>query len=220
MRRAGRSGAAMPRRHAAGPVRVPAGSCTPSSPVRRRRKAFDPALIAECGQWTLASGHTTGTVTLVPAPTDRRCSDGGHGHRGHDRRRGWYRNQFACRHLHRLPGRLPRVRHRRHRPRLAESHTRTGIRRGIAGENGVGVTGLKRRRRVHWRRCSTRGRCSSSHAPAYWRRARPDSRRRRMRADIARVENVKSSFGPQFQVTWGRRASTRDCSLRRRCRPG
>ena len=30
---------------------------------------FDPALIAECGQWTLASGHTTGTVTLVPAPT-------------------------------------------------------------------------------------------------------------------------------------------------------
>ncbi len=30
---------------------------------------FDPALIAECGRWTLASGHTTGTVTLVPAPT-------------------------------------------------------------------------------------------------------------------------------------------------------
>ena len=30
---------------------------------------FDPALIAECGRWTLASGHTTGTVTLAPAPT-------------------------------------------------------------------------------------------------------------------------------------------------------
>ena len=28
----------------------------------------DPALIAECGQWTLAGGHTTGAVTLVDAP--------------------------------------------------------------------------------------------------------------------------------------------------------
>ena len=29
---------------------------------------FDPALIAECGQWTLAGGHTTGAVALVDAP--------------------------------------------------------------------------------------------------------------------------------------------------------
>ena len=28
----------------------------------------DPALIAECGHWTLAGGHTTGAVTLVDAP--------------------------------------------------------------------------------------------------------------------------------------------------------
>ena len=28
----------------------------------------DPAVIAECGQWTLASGHSTGSVTLVQAP--------------------------------------------------------------------------------------------------------------------------------------------------------
>lgn len=29
---------------------------------------FDPALVAECGQWTLAAGHTAGTVTLVDPP--------------------------------------------------------------------------------------------------------------------------------------------------------
>ena len=29
---------------------------------------FDPALIAQCGQWTLAAGHTTGTVMRVDAP--------------------------------------------------------------------------------------------------------------------------------------------------------
>jgi Domain of unknown function (DUF5642) len=29
---------------------------------------FDPALIAECGQWTLSAGHTSGTVTFVAAP--------------------------------------------------------------------------------------------------------------------------------------------------------
>ena len=30
---------------------------------------LDPAVTAECGQWTLSAGHTTGTVTLAPAPT-------------------------------------------------------------------------------------------------------------------------------------------------------
>jgi hypothetical protein len=29
---------------------------------------FDPAVVGECGQWTVASGHTTGSVTLVEAP--------------------------------------------------------------------------------------------------------------------------------------------------------
>jgi Domain of unknown function (DUF5642) len=29
---------------------------------------LDPALITECGQWTLSAGHTSGTVTLVAAP--------------------------------------------------------------------------------------------------------------------------------------------------------
>jgi len=29
---------------------------------------LDPALIAECGQWTLSAGHTSGSVTLVDAP--------------------------------------------------------------------------------------------------------------------------------------------------------
>lgn len=37
------------------------GSAT--SPV-----AFDPAVLAECGQWTVLSGNTTGTVSLVDAP--------------------------------------------------------------------------------------------------------------------------------------------------------
>ncbi len=29
---------------------------------------LDPALIADCGHWTLAGGHTSGSVTLVDAP--------------------------------------------------------------------------------------------------------------------------------------------------------
>lgn len=36
---------------------------SPESPV-----GLDPALPAECGQWTVASGNTTGTVNLVDAP--------------------------------------------------------------------------------------------------------------------------------------------------------
>jgi len=31
-------------------------------------QAPDPVLLAECAQWTLASGHTTGTVTGKPGP--------------------------------------------------------------------------------------------------------------------------------------------------------
>jgi uncharacterized protein DUF5642 len=30
---------------------------------------LDPALLAECGQWTLMVGHTSGSVTLIAAPT-------------------------------------------------------------------------------------------------------------------------------------------------------
>jgi Domain of unknown function (DUF5642) len=30
---------------------------------------FDPALIAECGHWTLSAGHTSGSVTFIAAPT-------------------------------------------------------------------------------------------------------------------------------------------------------
>jgi uncharacterized protein DUF5642 len=29
---------------------------------------FDPAVLADCGQWTVTSGNTTGTVHLVDAP--------------------------------------------------------------------------------------------------------------------------------------------------------
>lgn len=36
---------------------------SPSSPV-----TFDPAVLAECGQWTVISGNTTGTVNLIDAP--------------------------------------------------------------------------------------------------------------------------------------------------------
>jgi hypothetical protein len=36
---------------------------SPASPV-----TLDPALPAECGQWTVMSGNTTGTVNLVDAP--------------------------------------------------------------------------------------------------------------------------------------------------------
>ena len=36
---------------------------SPTSPV-----AFDPAVLAECGQWTVISGNTTGTVNLIGAP--------------------------------------------------------------------------------------------------------------------------------------------------------
>jgi uncharacterized protein DUF5642 len=36
---------------------------SPASPV-----AFDPAVLADCGQWTMTSGNTSGTVNLVDAP--------------------------------------------------------------------------------------------------------------------------------------------------------
>jgi Domain of unknown function (DUF5642) len=36
---------------------------SPTSPV-----TFDPAVLAECGHWTVISGNTTGTVNLVDAP--------------------------------------------------------------------------------------------------------------------------------------------------------
>jgi uncharacterized protein DUF5642 len=37
---------------------------SPPEPV-----GLDPALISECGQWTLTAGHTSGSVTFLPAPT-------------------------------------------------------------------------------------------------------------------------------------------------------
>jgi hypothetical protein len=37
---------------------------SPASPI-----TFDPAVLADCGQWTVASGNTTGTVNLIDAPT-------------------------------------------------------------------------------------------------------------------------------------------------------
>lgn len=36
---------------------------SPTSPI-----TLDPAIAAECGQWTVTSGNTTGTVTLIGAP--------------------------------------------------------------------------------------------------------------------------------------------------------
>ncbi|HET9563741.1 MAG TPA: DUF5642 family protein [Mycobacterium sp.] len=36
---------------------------SPTAPV-----TFDPAVLAECGQWTVMSGNTTGTVNLIDAP--------------------------------------------------------------------------------------------------------------------------------------------------------
>jgi predicted small lipoprotein YifL len=36
---------------------------SPAAPV-----IFDPAVLAECGQWTVISGNTTGTVNLIDAP--------------------------------------------------------------------------------------------------------------------------------------------------------
>ncbi len=36
---------------------------SPAAPVH-----FDPAVLAECGQWTVVSGNTSGTVNLVDAP--------------------------------------------------------------------------------------------------------------------------------------------------------
>jgi hypothetical protein len=37
---------------------------SPASPI-----TFDPAVLANCGHWTVASGNTTGTVDLIDAPT-------------------------------------------------------------------------------------------------------------------------------------------------------
>ena len=36
---------------------------SPTAPV-----TLDPAVLAECGQWTVMSGNTTGTVNLIDAP--------------------------------------------------------------------------------------------------------------------------------------------------------
>ena len=36
---------------------------SPTAPV-----TFDPAVLSQCGQWTVISGNTTGTVNLVEAP--------------------------------------------------------------------------------------------------------------------------------------------------------
>jgi uncharacterized protein DUF5642 len=36
---------------------------SPTSPV-----TFEPAILTECGQWSVGSGNTTGTVTLIDAP--------------------------------------------------------------------------------------------------------------------------------------------------------
>ena len=41
---------------------------SPTSPV-----TFDPAVLAECGQWTVISGNTTGTVNLIERPGHRRA---------------------------------------------------------------------------------------------------------------------------------------------------
>lgn len=35
---------------------------------------LDPALIAECGTWTVSAGHTNGVVTLIPAPAIERAA--------------------------------------------------------------------------------------------------------------------------------------------------
>ena len=182
---------------------------------------LDRSLIDECGQWTVSAGHTIGSVTFVAAPADRRRGDRRPVHRDHHRRRGRHRNPFARGHLHRLSGRLRRVRHRRHRSWLAESCTRTGFRGGIAGENRVGITRLSGDLRVHWRRCRTRGRCSSSHAQACWPHARPDSRpSRTSRTPTSPTSRTSSpaSGRSSRSPAWRRRASTPGCSGRRRCR--
>ncbi len=37
--------------------------------VAEARVELDPALVGECGSWTLSAGHTSGVVNLVAAPT-------------------------------------------------------------------------------------------------------------------------------------------------------
>ena len=204
-----------PRSAACWPIR---SSTAPSPRVGRRRArggivnavvtgsppdpiGLDPALIVDCGQWRLSGGHTSGSVTFIAAPAIDGAGDGRTVHRDHDRRRGRHRNSFPRRHLHRLPGRLRRIHHRGHRPRITESSTRTGFRGGIAGENGVGVTGLSRGVRVHWRRCSPRERRSASRASACWPHvaSRPRRISRTPTSPTSRI--VRSSFGPPFKVT-------------------
>jgi hypothetical protein len=36
--------------------------------VAQTRATLDPSVVDECGQWTVSSGRTTGSVALVPAP--------------------------------------------------------------------------------------------------------------------------------------------------------
>ena len=68
MRRTGRAG--VRRRDDARLVRFGSGRIVHAVVTGRppAQVPFDPALVAECGQWTLAAGHTTGTVTLVDPP--------------------------------------------------------------------------------------------------------------------------------------------------------
>ena len=89
-----------------------------------------------------------------------------------------------------------------------------------AGENGVGVTGLRAMLRVHWRRCRTRGRCSSR----LRRRAGRMRDRRLVRAGLLasrhrQRQGRQVDFGPDFKVTDradGHRSAT--ARRRRRCR--
>jgi Domain of unknown function (DUF5642) len=49
-----------------GPGGIVYAAVTGSPPARVE---LDPAVVAECGQWTVMSGHTTGTVSLIEAPS-------------------------------------------------------------------------------------------------------------------------------------------------------
>ena len=52
-----------------GRPQVPAASCTPSSPGRRRHRLSSiRSVLTDCSHWTVASGNTSGTVDLVEAP--------------------------------------------------------------------------------------------------------------------------------------------------------
>ena len=122
------------RRHEGGRLRVPAGSSTPWSPTRRRRRSV---LIDECGQWTVFAGHTGGTSRSRRRPRSTA-------------RRPWASTTTTTTveggtETIRTPTPSPPIwaamsrLSRRRRSGLTESSTRTGFRGGFAGENGVGV---------------------------------------------------------------------------------